>query len=226
MKFFDVKGKEIHKEEFISLFSNCYYYEVNYQVESVIDNILKNGFENALDVYKVLAWKIGKISMKNSTNERFVYHKGWNETELVAKIYNDSINLKDFCEKVCDLSKKIKYDTKNDAQSIIDKLVEISQPYNRIGTVYLLTLFYFITKGKYPIYDSYALAALRAIKKDEFLYSEIKKTYVTHKKSCQDLLQKGFYADYIESLEDIFQQDYKQNRDIDRALWAYGHMFN
>ena len=37
--------------------------------------------------------------------------------------------------------------------------------------------------------------------------------------------QNGIYSIYIKRLEAIFYGDYLADRDIDRALWVYGHMF-
>ena len=32
-------------------------------------------------------------------------------------------------------------------------------------------------------------------------------------------------AEYINKLEDVFGKEYQNNRNIDRALWVYGHLF-
>lgn len=33
-------------------------------------------------------------------------------------------------------------------------------------------------------------------------------------------------ADYIANLVSVFGNEYKLNRDVDRALWVYGHLFS
>ncbi len=35
-----------------------------------------------------------------------------------------------------------------------------------------------------------------------------------------------YNKNYVNKLNEIFGDEYKSNRDIDRALWVYGHLFN
>ena len=80
-----------------------------------------------------------------------------------------------------------------------------------LGTVYLLTLVYFISKGKSPIYDQFAHRALDALEKGlKPKAQEVPKHTVPEKKSKNAF--KWFGSHYKE-------------RKLDRALWVYGHLF-
>lgn len=104
-----------------------------------------------------------------------------------------------------------------------------------LGTVYCITLLYFISKGKYPIFDQFADKALDVISqnKEEFPSIDSK----SYKPLPSDLPIKGEklkqfkerYDEYCEKIEKLKSQlsvRYRnpQNRDLDRALWVYGHI--
>ena len=91
--------------------------------------------------------------------------------------------------------------------------------------------FNFMSGGYYPIYDKYAFVALNAIHDGispaDSLYDPLKYTEPPAK-SIKDFGKRVFeekYQGYIDKLNKIFGDEYKKKRDIDRALWAYGHEF-
>ena len=109
-----------------------------------------------------------------------------------------------------------------------------------IGTVYLITLLHFITDGEVPIYDRFAMASLAVWK----LKSEEKGVTITDtavvrgcklpskdSKAAETILESGIYAEYIKLLKEFCKANYgnenewKKNRDVDRALWVFGHFF-
>ena len=117
-----------------------------------------------------------------------------------------------------------------------------------MGPVYLITLLYFITNGKrYPIYDKFAHLALRAILNDEetMLGNDITDDIISKDfppKADEDFGQKVMnikgkntkYKEYMRLIDQFekktgikyYADDNSTNRRVDRALWAYGHMFN
>jgi len=140
--------------------------------------------------------------------------------------------------------------TGEDSDELLKKLNEKSP--DGIGTVYLITFLYFITCGEEPIYDVFAMAALDAIYPDESkteslaLGSYVKMRELPSKKdtSFLNLLNtektgrnKSKYIIYKEKLNRFMEEineERKKNgekpidnkcRDIDRALWGYGHLF-
>ena len=45
-------------------------------------------------------------------------------------------------------------------------------------------------------------------------------------KEFRTICEEGVYKDYCDMIDAVFGiENYKKNRDIDRALWAYGHEF-
>lgn len=211
-------------EEFIDFYSKCYYWTNNKEVEDLFDTILKEGIQNANDVFRILAWKFGTIKMNKSTSKELVYYKGWDERKFEAQIYKDIVNVKPLCDEVVRLTQSR---GKLTAQDILDQLKSATIEIDGFYTVYIITLLYFITKGEMPIVDSFAFVAAKAIlsgtpfgtriyydglpsvKKDEY--------YTT--------IENSTYSKYIDMLYDLFGEEYKTNRDIDRALWSYGKLF-
>lgn len=104
------------------------------------------------------------------------------------------------------------------------------QPRQGIGAVYLITLLYFVTNhqypGKCPIYDRFAMSALLAIKNNKKISDDVKCGELSDKniKNFPKLVGEKM-KQYIGLIDDIFGEEYNANRDIDRALWVYGHLF-
>ena len=142
-------------------------------------------------------------------------------------------------------------DTGEDSDTLLKNLKEKSP--DGIGAVYLITFLYFITSGEEPIYDVFAMAALDAIYPDDSkaesleLGSYVKMRELPPKKdnAFLNLLNaekigrnKSKYIIYKEKLNRFMEEineerekngedpiKYKECRDIDRALWGYGHLF-
>ena len=109
-----------------------------------------------------------------------------------------------------------------------------------LGTVPLLTILHFITGGEYPIFDRFAMASLSIWKlKKQKEDIKIVKGSVVHgcslpgkgMKEVRNILERGIYHDYIELLNEFCKSNYgnkdewKTNRNVDRALWVFGHFF-
>ncbi len=83
-----------------------------------------------------------------------------------------------------------------------------------------------LTKGNKPIYDQYAMMALFNMTPDPLIgYHELPQ------RGTEGRIDGGFieklterYEQYIALLEHHFGDMYKKCRDIDRALWVYGHL--
>lgn len=223
-------------------------------VEKTINTILCEGIQSRQDVVRILAWKIGKIKHRASQNsgkcddERyFKYSKDWENADKLGdvwlyckkkdrnhenrfpidKIASYIVNHKNKHENLEEIAKNSPQDFLN----TINKYFKENK-IGRMGTVYMITLLYFLSGGIYPIYDRFAMLALSAI------YNEIKPE--SGKKVSIDVefselptkdsnrfsaVMSCEMAKYIKMLDDIFGDSWKKNRDIDRALWVYGHLF-
>ncbi|MDE6566402.1 MAG: hypothetical protein K2K70_01565 [Lachnospiraceae bacterium] len=238
--FYDPKGKVISKERFIEFYSDAYYIQNSQYIEENIEEILYNGINTKMDIINILAWKIGKIKhLESQTNGEYVYYSDWAETIETnpnqVKYRGKEMHLKPFLENIEKdkerLEKFVTGSNEDDPQEVLNQLNSYLGNTVGIGTVYLVTLLYFISKGRYPIYDRFAQMAVTAIKNDNKPNSE--KNKVSYKE-LPDRMNQGKFKKIVENnlrsywtdIDDIFGIDkYQENRNIDRALWVYGHLF-
>lgn len=257
-------------EEFIRFYNQCYYISTSHWVETEIEHILQKDKKTAEDFFNIFAWKTGKINHhKSEESKKFCYtvSKGredkaeWyfdlNNGEAIA-ITRYGVIAKDKDGKLVPhkLYKYLEYLTRiNNSQKrapgILKELMgqdDIVVP-KGIGTVYLITFLYFITKGYEPIYDVFAMTALDAIYPDNLEESKNLGSYI-HPRNLPDKntnsyekllsddrsvyriyknkLFSRFVTDYINELGENIKPEEKYSvcRDIDRALWVYGHLFS
>ncbi len=195
-------------------------------VERKISCILKKGIASETDIIRILAWKIGKIKHKASQeSESFEYHSDWQNVETYnVKRYGKKFDIKPFVQYIEENINDLYAIADKDPQKVMNQLKEQSP--NGIGTVYLITLLYFISKGKYPIYDRFAMIALNAIEDNKEPGECVSYEELPEKNSKQFENIISFYqTNYVDKLEKIFGKKYQTDRDIDRALWVYGHLF-
>lgn len=215
MTFYYPNGEIIKdKETFIDFYSKCYYMNNSIFVEKEIEKLLLKEKRDISekDIFRILAWKIGKISHKKSASEeRIIYHRGWDEEHLKAKIYKESLSHEDFaCVKKSILE--------IEGERLIDYIAKLGN-IEHLGPVYIITLRYFATKGKYPIYDRFAYKATQAILDNtKRVGDSIKEENVSFNNI------EYIYDDYLQKLKEIFWGKYNERR-VDQALWSYGHLF-
>lgn len=219
-------------KKFVEFYNQCYYLKVAPFEEQDIENILhKHDPLTDDEIIEILKWKTGG--------------KYKEEKEIIQTPYR-KISVRDVKEKIRTIRGPL---AKDKAKSLLKELCEI----DGIGMVYAITLLYFITNGKqYPIYDKFAHIALLAIlsgnknpaKKYGVLLpikdNTCRKKISMEKKKNQSLDIDGIFEqylnEYVYQINRIFGSDFgcdygevaeaNLNRDIDRALWVYGHLFN
>lgn len=92
--------------------------------------------------------------------------------------------------------------------------------------MYIITLLYFISHGQYPIYDRFAWKAIQAICDDKKPGDVINALELPAKNTrAFDTVFDTYMIPYIEKLKSVFGATYQESRDVDRALWVYGHKF-
>lgn len=217
-------------EEFIFFYSKCYYLNNSAVVEKRIEELLSADTLTEQDVMLIIEWKLGRIDHKNSQAFDSICLRSKDEVEhYLTATRRGKIEAKKLCETI---SSKLLSLRKASPQDILNQLKNINT--KNFGTVYLITLLYFITQGKCPIYDRFAMMALEAITQGKHPGAKIKYQDLPQKDASgfQHLLdadeQKSKYRKYINILETVFGKRYTANpkdRDIDRALWVYGHLF-
>ncbi len=226
-KYYMPDGSVTSKEKFIEFYNYCYYLNNSKNTEDYIDNLLNKGIKTQEEAFRILAWKFGKIDHKKSNYlQKFEYEKNTSfiKKKLITE-YGKNVGDKEgsdierLLEKMIELSQKY---TGSNIAEIVEELQNIN--INNIGTVYLITMLYFITKGEYPIYDRFAQMALIGIKEDKKIGEPIKCPKLPEKDKLNQILdENGSYLQYKKNLEELGYS--KDDRALDRALWVYGHLF-
>lgn len=238
--FYGLSPVEMSLDKFIERYSGCYYIggENNFvlsqsrlsqssrYIEGQIDDLLERGIREKRDVARILAWKIGKIRHgKSEKNGKFEYAEDWRRAdELDVTLYKKPFELKKIATFITDHIDELERQADENPQAVLDSLRH--EKIDGLGSVYLITLLYFISKGKWPIYDRFAKMALYAIIHD------IKPGGAVEYKGLPDKnddafsnIMKNEMEEYIGELKQVFGDRYLNSRDVDRALWVYGHLF-
>lgn len=238
-KFYLNNGTEISAKEFVEIYNSGYFLGNSRPIprvtqnstvaESEMERILQEGIRKPTDVYKIMAWKVGKIRHADSDMaNKIVYAANWVNAESgVVKNYRFRLDMRRFAENIVANIEHLEKIAEMDPQAVLNQLKagEVSAP-KGIGTVYLITLLYFISHGKWPIYDRFAMMALMAITEekkpgDTVSFSDLPEKSSEEFGSVMDLCKQ----EYIGRLISVFGEEYNCNRNVDRALWVYGHQF-
>ncbi len=219
MAFYKPDGELLTPGEFVDYYEPCYFrcrtpkHVKNVKTsscisETKIERILEDGIKSENDVKIILAWKTGKINhTKTIESNKIQFADNW-KTDKIKILYK-------YISNDAPLEK--------DPDTVRSELMKIT---DGIGPVIAQTFLYFISKGKYPIYDKYAYLALKAWADDTRPGIEIKYPEPTEENFSKRIIE---YTDDIVSVfslesKDLSKTQYKYRR-IDRALWVYGHCF-
>lgn len=232
----------------------------NGAVEKKFDGLLdESGKPFSKEDYRdIMAWKIGVIDQnkssdpessnnEESSNLELAFSKnGWSEFDYkdpgaTVETRYGKLELGKLLKALED-KEFIELSSEEGAQAFLNYLRDYGidsgtkkrKGISGLGTVYMMTLLYFKSKGEWPIYDKYAAVALLAIENDlkpDFWDSgeDGKITYIVPPSKDEGRFNKvvsNLLVPYKENINKIFDYDeYKKGRNIDRALWVYGHLF-
>ena len=265
MKFYDKDRKQFVKfgEPFIQQYAEAYYYpesgksdqplvkglsRCSHYPEEEIDELLKSGIKKEEDVVHILAWKIGKIAHLNcEKNKPFSYssdwadledYDGWARNSSTVKLRKIEFPIKEIAEYVLAHLNRWKKEIEEDNWfAVLEDFndTKMRKGWKGLGTVYCITLLYFISKGKYPIFDQFADKALDVISnnKEEFpnadhkVYEPLPSDLPTKGEKPREFKERYHeYCEKIEKLKSQLPEVYRnpRNRGLDRALWVYGHI--
>ncbi len=196
-------------KEFVEKYSNAYsknnpkipgicYKQTNIKDEERILHTTLDLYDNFAEK---MAWKIG--CKKDNPQS-----------------YGKKINLKDFYHNlnISELQAMCENEDWNKVLSTI-----LNRRVKGIGPVYSIAVLYFVSGGKYPIYDRFADIAVEYI----FTYTGYPKKGESKMLSSDNAIKR--YKNYINRLEILLKQLGKENanyidyRELDRALWVFGH---
>lgn len=234
MKFYTLDGNEIDRTAFVEKYGTSYYIDCpryiprvgqsSRTVENYMDALLKNGIREPLDVVRILAWKLGKIKHSESENG-FFYAKDWENAERFKVYrYNRPLDIRAISEYIANNITRLEETAMTAPQQVLCELRDLNIA--GLGTVYLITLLYFISRGKYPIYDRFAWMAIQAICGDKKPGEAVAAIELPWKNSrAFERVFDTYMVPFMEQLESVFGTAYQECRDVDRALWVYGHAF-
>lgn len=169
---------------------------------------------------ETIAWKMGVDDRKGNLKTR--YHEYPRD---VIKEFCRITNKKNYC-----------FDGEDKIREIYDDILSVvcNLGLNGYGSVYIISSMFFLSNGAIPIYDYYAHVAVKAL-----LYGvNPQEIYVPQAPSRDEHSRKdknkksaiNMLLEYMKQLKEIAEEtDYYKNdgmfisRDLDRALWVYGH---
>lgn len=214
----EAEGGKSARERFVEFYSKAYYYlNRDLPLEEKIQKILEKNSLEPKDFVDILRWKVGATSCDY---EKQTVTNRWRTIE------------------VGDVVKSFQGDKGKESDPV--EILKTLLKKNGIGSVYAITFLYFLSKGKWPIYDKYAHMALKKIEGTKtgadfnslFSDSEIGKELHADSASAKKIFEE-YQACYVRRLNEIFGDEKQRfgrdcitDRSIDQALWVYGHLFN
>jgi len=194
-----------------------------------------------IDVYNLLAWKVGKILYQCTcccyrANDEFLYARDWQHTEdFTPSILGNEIDLKVFAHTIIsDINNNgLREMATNNPQACLEHLSKIAPCFSNGGdklhSIYLVTLLFFLSGGYWPIFDSKAAKGLMRYSRlrNHDIWSNRRNPPSLPKTESNEFLNlfqaNSHYQEYINGLISEFGYEWRNNRDVDRALWVYGH---
>ena len=214
-------------------------------VEEIIMGIKKKEHWEPIDVFNIIAWKTGKICQRKCSQvaerdkyilTRGLYAKGCDPDKLELKVYSNTISLGKFADNLIvkseekGLIKRLRNGDSESAIEAMDILDKGAAEVSGLYTIYLIAILFFLSDGYYPIFDKYALRGLvRYAKETKKISTLLTEMPLPRKSNCsdyKDLLEgtNSIYKQYIDLLDKVFDDmDWRNNRNVDRALWVFGH---
>ncbi len=220
------------KESFISRYEQFYFNKESYgeDEKNLLGTVLKNKTEKIVEDYadKVLShqvfdkrlflWKAGRLTVEQAELEdEKLIHK--------IKVLNGRGHEIENAEAFIDAVKEIELSKGNDGfKHNYKKILELSKQTNlkNVGAVYLITVLFFMSNKEYPIYDYFAHRAVKAL----YFGMKPKEVFVGAAPDKTELDKVlAMYKEYVFLLEQVFGYS-NIERELDRALWVYGHADN
>lgn len=160
-----------------------------------------------------IAWKAGRLKVDEGGKYTWDGKNGMGNTILNIDSYLEMINKNrsEICKMLDNGDIKLAY----------EKLLKLNMEcgVKQLGAVYLITIIFFMSKGKYPIYDKFAHKAALAIRGDKNPL-EVSVKPAPDKTSISAVMK--MYDEYLYLLNDVIGTT-ELSRGQDQALWVYGH---
>lgn len=223
--FFDPDGRRIRGDEWVQIYEQYYFVggpthgrrltKRNQSSRFVEDNIcglLQKDELTEEDLKQIVAWKVGMIDHQASETSKGIKYLGDWHKDLQDR-YGHS-----FARSISRLGKQAR-ELRQDAKDCrYRKIFDLHRDLEGFDPVYMLTILFFLSHEKEPIYDKYADIAAQAINDGRQPGSNV---------NYRPLVSWTDYEKYKGVLRSIASECHASfvSRPIDRALWSYGHFF-
>ena len=223
------RGKENPEAEYRSLLENILginkLNRTDYLAEQQVMELLNKPEFNK----HALAWKAGKIEY---INEELAAADSFTRGNDYINGYGGRINIEEF-DNYCEYLNQKQNKKRINEQITMDHWKEayriaLEKSPKNIGPVYIINALFFITGGKAPIYDVFAHKAVKAL----LLNIAPSEVYLGGNPGKNDIDNViAMYNEYMLMLKMVFKDYFEQkkksemfiSRELDRALWVYGH---
>lgn len=207
-------------------------------IERAIDGIIDRDRSRVLtceEVVFILMWKLGSLNKWQAHYS--ISDRGIDvDRDVRPNGRKGTIDAWGIARKAVDLQREwfVERHSPN-AGSFAEKVISSFQDTQGLGATYICTLLYFITQAEWPIYDFFSARALTAISRNQQPGSRVEMKPFPDKTSIKSVVNA--LENFREQIDAVLADDapaggfasgyekYKECRDIDRALWVYGHLF-
>ncbi len=209
--FYYPDGTRLEGEEnFVKFYSEAYYFvnRSKHYEKDIASLLTKNTELTRKDLTTILLWKSGGeiegklIKRPRTSKDRYIVI---GDVEDAIGKYKDEYDLKEFTD-----------------ETALKFIQNVKEKAHGIGVVYAITLLYFLSHGKYPIYDRFADMAVYAISNNIDPSKVI--VYKEPGINAKTFYETRYLPNYVNYIKKYFKK--YTNRNIDRALWTYGHLFS
>jgi len=237
MTFFDEHGEKISGPEWVQKYKAYYFLGgptwkgVNRRnqsspfIEDLVCSLLdRPGPLLQSDLILLMAWKMGLIDHSSSDVLRKVTYKHNFDTTLISHGQFGALNFSKSIPYLAANMPAIVQSLNQRPEYLVDWVRGPHPELEGFGITYILTVQFFLTHGKGPIYDKFAHMAAVAIHQGLHPGSQIKWQQI------QDWSGYQHYVNLLKPISAACSQAGSSSlmsvpRPVDRALWVYGHFF-
>jgi hypothetical protein len=237
MTFFDERGGQISVAEWLKKYEQYYFLPgptwrgVNRRNQSsrfVEDRVCCLLNQSALlskdDLVLLMAWKMGLIDHGSSETHRKVIYTQSFDVNLISKGQYGARNFSKSIPYLAANMRQIVQSVAHRPQYLVDRVRAPHPELEGFGITYVLTVQFFVTHGRDPIYDKFAHLGAIAIHQGLKPGTPIKWAPV------QDWSEYQGYVNLLKPISAACSQPGTSSsmtvpRPVDRSLWVYGHFF-
>lgn len=207
-------------KEYLEFASSSLNVEIKHPVRREFEEYVIDKLKEKRQDVKTIKWKLG-LNLDSDVDPVKTQH---------ATYSLDSLN--EFCEKTNNANYNFSYEGIRDTFDSICQLVD-DLGLKGYGSVYIISSMFFLSGGKIPIYDYYAHAAIKSLifeksPMEVYVPESVEKNAFS-RGNTKFKMAINLLFEYMQQLGTIFEKrdsDMLIPRELDQALWVYGHAEN